>query len=160
MAIVKTIKQLAQACDRAQRTVEKWKQEPGFPMLPVGSEGGRYDSEAVLAWRRNRDIQVQRDARQAEDYENDRVLKRERIRALQIKNDEAEVDVLKRQGKLWDCEVVIALMKAYAGNVEASLEKLRKRGDEAGAKIIEDGLLRAKKQGNAIIDRAIRESQK
>lgn len=158
--IVKTLKQLAAACQRNQRTVEKWKTEPGFPMLPPDNPEGQYDTEAILNWRATRDKVVAREKQTAEDLADARELRNQRIRALKIKNDEAEAEVLRKQGKLAPEKTIQELLGTWSHHIKNAIRALRRRGHVNEARTVEEALQKAKKSGDAIIDRAIRESQK
>lgn len=129
-------------------------------MLPADHPEGQYDVEKILAWRQSRDSQIDREKRTAEDHEQNRELKAQRVRNLKIKNDKEEAEVMRRLGKLWDRELVLELMGVYAAQIKAAVKTLRRRGHINEARTVEEYIEKAKKQGNAIIDRAIRESKK
>lgn len=151
MPLVKTRVEAAKICKVSQQTLGKWKKETGYPC-----QGDEYDTDAILAWRATRDRQIAA----AEDLAEARELRREKIRNMRIKNDNAELESQRKRGAVYPRELVVDVLSIYASEICGAIAQMRKKGQIVAAQTLEERISRAEKKINDLIDRAIREFAK
>jgi len=156
MPVVKTLVQAAELCGVSRQTLGLWKKELGYP----ARDDGEYDTDAILTWRATRDRQIAKEQAAAEDLAEARELRREKIRNMRIKNDNAELESQRRRGAVYPRELVVDVLSIYAAEISGAINHMRSKGHVVAAQALEERLSRAEKKINELIDRTIREFAK